>query len=108
MAWCTQHPGIETERACGRCARPFCDACLAEILGRPYCVECKEMAVREMQRGRERSPQAVGALVVAIIGLVLCAWAAPLVSSIGLVMGLRALAESRRLRPGGRYDMEWA
>src|SRR5437763_11262070 len=108
MAWCTNHPAAETGRACARCARPFCDACLAELLGRPYCAACKEMAVREMQHGRERNPQAVAALVVSIIGTVICASIAPIVSSISLVIGLRALTESRRMRPGARYDMEWA
>src|SRR5436309_3067952 len=54
MACCTHHPAAETGRACARCARPFCDACLAELLGRPYCAACKELAVRELPRGRDR------------------------------------------------------
>jgi hypothetical protein len=106
--WCTNHPGIETERACSRCARPFCEACLAELLGRSFCAGCKEITVRQMQSGRERNPQAVAALVVSIVGVVLCSSVAPIVSTIGLVLGLRSLADSRLRRPAGRYDMEWA
>ena len=41
-------------------------------------------------------------LVLSIVGIVICASIAPLVSSISLVMGLRALGDSRRMRPGAQ------
>jgi hypothetical protein len=47
--FCRNHPNIETDTLCARCAQPFCDACLVEILGQRYCAPCRDMQLREMQ-----------------------------------------------------------
>lgn len=57
MPACLAHPAVATERICVRCRQPFCDACLAEILGGSYCVWCKNATVQELQMPGAR-PQA--------------------------------------------------
>src|SRR5262245_19649084 len=49
MPVCLVHPGVETEQICVRCRQPFCDACLAEIMGGSYCTWCKSATVQELQ-----------------------------------------------------------
>jgi hypothetical protein len=108
MAWCRIHLGTEAAHVCTRCGQPYCDACLADILGGFYCAACKEAAVADLQRVLRRSPEAIASLILGICTAVMCYMAAPLISGVGLVMGLRALNEARRDPERPRADLEWA
>lgn len=108
VPFCLVHPEIETGLACQRCGRPFCQACLADLMGGCYCAPCKTEVVRGMQRGPERSSASIVALVLSIVSLFLCGALALILSSVTIYLGFRALGEAERLRPGGRHDLEWA
>jgi len=108
MIWCRNHPEIETARSCARCRQPYCDACLAEILGSTYCAACKEAAVADLQRVRRRNPNAMASLVLGICTAVVCYAVAPITGGIGLALGLPALREARLDPARGRADLEWA
>jgi hypothetical protein len=56
MAYCVNHPTTETDHTCAQCGRPFCDACLVEILGQRYCGPCRDRRLAEMQ-GQLTPPQ---------------------------------------------------
>ena len=49
MDACLNHPAAETDLACARCGRPFCDACLVEFLGDRVCGPCRDLRLGEMQ-----------------------------------------------------------
>jgi hypothetical protein len=49
MAQCVNHPMVETDQACVRCRQPFCDNCLVEFQGQPYCGPCRDQTLAEMQ-----------------------------------------------------------
>jgi hypothetical protein len=56
---CSNHPTVETDQACGRCGRPFCDRCLVELSGSHLCGGCKHLAVAELQRRGSVDPRTV-------------------------------------------------
>jgi hypothetical protein len=37
---CANHPKIEAQGSCTRCARPFCGTCAVDLEGRLWCKEC--------------------------------------------------------------------
>jgi hypothetical protein len=37
---CTNHPRKEASTACVRCGKSFCDDCMVDLGGRPWCREC--------------------------------------------------------------------
>ncbi|MFN3651414.1 MAG: hypothetical protein ACK47B_17700 [Armatimonadota bacterium] len=49
MAYCVNHPVVETEQRCPSCGGPFCDACLVEFLGQRYCGPCRDRKLAEME-----------------------------------------------------------
>lgn len=91
---CTFHPHAEETTACSDCGRPFCEQCLAAILGRKLCRDCKAIAVEGVVRRPQRHPQALLALVIPIVGYATCLLI-PITSLIGLAMGSRVLRELR-------------
>lgn len=49
MAACLNHPVIETDAGCARCAQPYCDACLVDFMGQRFCGPCRDYKLYEMQ-----------------------------------------------------------
>jgi uncharacterized membrane protein len=49
LAYCTNHPMIETEAGCANCGHPFCDACLVEFLGQRFCGPCRDQRLALVQ-----------------------------------------------------------
>jgi hypothetical protein len=116
VATCTNHPADDAAQPCTRCERPFCDRCLAELLGQRLCVECKAGYLSELvgpdESGGERAayavpperrvrhPYALLALVIPVIGYVtfVCS---PVTGAVGLWLGARAL---RDINASGHYS----
>ena len=49
---CTNHPEtIEGIKLCSQCQKPFCQNCLVELQGAPFCAECKQDVVKDVQSG---------------------------------------------------------
>src|SRR5689334_4537760 len=49
MAQCLNHPTVETNAVCARCAQPYCDSCLVDFMGQRYCGPCRDYRLYEMQ-----------------------------------------------------------
>lgn len=49
---CANHPVQLTHQVCARCGRPFCEACLTEMLGQPVCGWCRDQHIAAMQTAR--------------------------------------------------------
>lgn len=92
MNFCTNHPLAATSEVCADCGRPFCENCLADLMGRRLCAECKERSVRGVTRRLERHALAIPALVVPLAGyLTLCL--VPVTSPIGFYLGYKVVRE---------------
>ena len=92
MTFCTTHPAIPATETCGQCGRPFCENCLAELMGRRLCAECKVLAVRGVTRRAERHALVVPALLVPLAGyLTLCL--VPVTSPVGFYLGYKVVRE---------------
>jgi hypothetical protein len=90
---CTAHPQIDETAPCAGCGRPFCESCLAEILGRRLCADCKQHAVQNITRRPQQHPLALWSVLVPAIGYFLCL--VPVTSSIGLYLSWKTLRELR-------------
>jgi hypothetical protein len=90
--FCTVHPHVPASAACAHCARPFCENCLADLMGQRLCAECKQKAVQGVTRRAERHALAVPALVVPLAGyFTLCL--VPITSPIGFYLGYKLVRE---------------
>jgi hypothetical protein len=56
---CANHPTEPTSRTCAGCGRPFCEACLTELMHRPVCGWCRDRDVARAQSVRTVDPAAV-------------------------------------------------
>ena len=101
MATCINHPHIEETRPCTKCGRPFCDQCLAELMGQRLCADCKAEAVQGAFVQPRQHPLAVVALVVPIVGYAACCVLVPITSPVGLYLGWKVL---REVREQGQYS----
>lgn len=53
---CRNHVDVaDGVRRCARCGTPFCNDCLVEIDGRPYCATCKSEQLLDVRSGVNRS-----------------------------------------------------
>ena len=69
---CKNHPGVAAVNRCAGCAEPFCNNCLVDIGGKPYCGSCKTMAVSGapmVEAATIPCKEANEALTYAIVGL---------------------------------------
>lgn len=69
---CKNHPGVEAVGRCSGCAESFCQNCLIQIQGQPYCGSCKVMAVQGqpmVEAATMPCKEASEALKYAIIGI---------------------------------------
>lgn len=94
MPVCVVHPHIEQTLPCDGCALPFCEQCLADIMGQRLCEHCKLSAVHGMVQARKPHPLAVWSILVPAIGYMLCFFL-PISGLAGLYLGSRVLAEIR-------------
>jgi hypothetical protein len=72
---CRNHPGTPAVARCAGCAEAFCTNCLVDMGGQPYCGSCKVMAMRGspiVDVATIPCKEATTALVLSIIGLVVC------------------------------------
>jgi uncharacterized RDD family membrane protein YckC len=52
MSACLNHPHVsEGVRPCSRCGNPYCQNCLVEIDGHPYCATCKTQQLLDVRSG---------------------------------------------------------
>ena len=49
MAECLNHPTVETEVRCARCAQYYCDSCLVDFMGQRFCGICRDYRLYELQ-----------------------------------------------------------
>lgn len=91
---CTNHPLQEAVAPCSHCGRPYCPACLVELVGRRLCADCKEAMLSQVLATRRRHPNALASLIVPIVGWMTCVLL-PLTSGLGLWLGWRALRDIR-------------
>lgn len=69
---CKNHPGVAAVNRCAGCAEPFCNNCLVELNGKPYCGSCKTMAVSNVpmvEAATMPCKEAKEALTYAIVGI---------------------------------------
>lgn len=69
---CKNHPGVMATNRCAGCAEPFCNNCVVNIQGQPYCASCKTMTVANapmVEAATIPSKEATQALICAIVGL---------------------------------------
>ena len=64
---CANHPVHLTQQVCARCGRPFCDACLTELLGQPVCGWCRDQHIAAMQGLRGSANPATVVLLARIL-----------------------------------------
>jgi hypothetical protein len=95
---CVYHPQVEETVPCAGCGRPFCENCLAEIMGQRLCADCKSRMVQGVQEAghrRQQHPLALSSVLVPVLGYIFtCALLVPLTSLIGLYLGSRVLRET--------------
>lgn len=69
---CKNHPGVMATNRCAGCAEPFCNNCVVNLQGQPYCASCKTMTVANapmVEAATIPSKEATQALICAIVGL---------------------------------------
>lgn len=81
--YCPNHGETLAEHRCTGCAEPFCSSCLVNIKGKPYCSDCKILAVEAMS-----CETANEALKYALIGMV----------CVGLILGPAAIFKALRAK----------
>jgi hypothetical protein len=54
MEPCRTHPWNPASSHCTRCGHPYCDQCLAPLLEEPYCEDCRELVLAEMEEAGQR------------------------------------------------------
>lgn len=92
MADCSRHAGVEAVVRCSECRKPYCDNCVVELRGEPYCGPCKNRKVRErLFLPAYKKP--ADALKYAIVGIVCCGI---ILEPIAIYKAWTALAEIRR------------
>jgi len=89
---CRSHPAVEAVTECASCAAPLCERCRISLLGRSLCEGCKLSFVAGLATREQRHPGVLLALIVPVVGYATCALM-PITSSIGLLLGMKALQE---------------
>jgi hypothetical protein len=88
---CKHHPDTAATTRCSGCAESFCENCIIELAGQPYCGSCKVMALKGrplvVPRVMVLCDEAKTALTMAIVG-VFCF--GPIFGVIAIFKGLNA------------------
>jgi uncharacterized RDD family membrane protein YckC len=99
---CRNHVDVaDGVRRCARCGTPYCNDCLVEIEGRPYCAVCKSEQLLDVRSGVNRSSLELASLwkrfgAMILDGIIMA------IPMYGIMFGV--LFASGMMKPGGNPD----